>query len=136
MYFVGSTPISWTIKRQGTIESSSYSAEFCAGRVASEEAIAFRYMLHSLGVPVIGAMALCGDNLGMIISCTNPDSELNKNRVAISYHKLWDSAAAGIVNPIKVCTTVNRADIFTKGVRVGTLGSLYDASNGVNWGEE
>ena len=34
--FVGLTHISCTIKRQGTIESSSYSAEFCAGRVASE----------------------------------------------------------------------------------------------------
>ena len=34
--FVGLTPISWTNKQQGTIESSSYSAEFCAGRVATE----------------------------------------------------------------------------------------------------
>ena len=134
--FVGSTPISWTSKRQGTIESSSYSAEFYAGRVASEEAIALRYMLRSLGVPVIGARALCGDNLGMIISSTNPDLELKKKCVAISYHKLRESAPAGIVNPIKVCTTVNRADIFTKGVSVGTLISLSDASYGVNCGEE
>ena len=28
VYFVGSTSISWTSKRQGTIESSSYSTEF------------------------------------------------------------------------------------------------------------
>ena len=64
--FVGLTPISWTSKRQGMIESSSYSAEFCAGRVACEEAIAIRYMLRSLGVPVLGTTRLCGDNLGMI----------------------------------------------------------------------
>ena len=87
-------------------------------------------------MPVIGAMALCGDNLGMIISSTNPDSELKKNHVAISYHKLRDSAAAGIVNPIKVCTTFNRAEIFTKCVSVGTLGNFSDSSYGVNWGEE
>ena len=84
-------------------------------------------MLRSLGVPIIGATALCGDNLGMIVSITNPDSELKKNHVVISYHKLREYAAAGIVNPIKVCTTVNRAKIFTKGVSVGTLGSFYDA---------
>ena len=93
-------------------------------------------MLPSLGVPVIVSTALCGDNLGMIISSTNPDLELNKKHVAVSYYKLRESAAAGIVNPIKVCTTVNRADIFTKGVSVGTLGSLSDASYGVNLGEE
>ena len=86
--FVGSTPISWTSKRQGTIKSSSYSAEFCAGRVACEEAIAIRYMLRSLGVPVPGPTRLCGDNLGMIMSSTNPDSELKKKHVAISFHKL------------------------------------------------
>ena len=134
--FVGSNPISWTSKRQGTIESSSYSAEFCAGRVASEEAIALWCMLRSLGVPIIGATALCGDNLGMIISSTNPDSELKKNHVAISYYNLWECEAAGIVNPIKFCTTVNRSDIFTKCVSVGTLSILSDASYGVNWGEE
>ena len=106
--FVGSTPISWTSKRQGTIESSSYSAEFCAGRVACKEAITLHYMLRSLGVTVPGPTRLCGDNLGMIMSSTNPDSEIKKNHVAISFHKLRESAAARIVNLIKVCTTENR----------------------------
>ena len=100
--FVGLTPISWTSKRQGTTESSSYSIEFCAGRVASEKAIALRYMLRSLGVPIKGDTALCGDNLGMIIYCTNLDLELKKKHVAISYHKLRECAAAGIVNPTRV----------------------------------
>ena len=126
--FVGSTPISWTSKTQGTIESSSYSAEVCVGRVASEEAIALWYIRRSLGVPIIGATVLCGDNLGMIISSTDPDSELKKKHVAISYHKLWECAAAGIVNLIKVCTEVNQSDIFNNGVSVGTLSSLSNAS--------
>ena len=64
-------------------------------------------MLRFLGVPIIGAKALCGNNLGIIISSTNADSELKKNHVAISYHKLWECVAAGIVNTIKVCTAVN-----------------------------
>ena len=34
--FVGLTPINWNGKRQGTIKISSYSVEFCAGRVAKE----------------------------------------------------------------------------------------------------
>ena len=89
-------------------------------------------MLLSLGVPVIGATALCGDNLGMIISSTNPYAELKKKNVAISYHKLRESTAAEIVKPIKVCTTINRSDIFTKGTSAGTLGSLSNASYGGN----
>ena len=93
-------------------------------------------MLRSLGVPVKGAMELCGDNLGMIISCTNPESDLKNKHVAISYHKWWESATAGIVTPLKVCTTVNRSDILTKVVLAGMLGSFYDASYGVDWGEK
>ena len=89
-------------------------------------------MLRSLGVPVKGAMELCGDNLGMIIYCTNPESEFKKKNVAISYHKLRESASARIVNPIKVCTMVNRDDILTKGVLVGTLDSFSNASYGVD----
>ena len=73
MSFVRSKPISWTSKSHSTIEISSYSAEFCTGRVDSEEAIALQYMLRSLGVPIIGATELCGYKPGMIISSTNPE---------------------------------------------------------------
>ena len=69
----------------------------------------------------------------MIMSSTNPDSELKKKHVAISFHKLRECSDAGILNLIKVCTTVNRSDILTKGTPAGTLGSLLDASYGVNW---
>ena len=72
----------------------------------------------------------------MIITCTNPESELKKKHVAISYHKLWESAAAGIFIPIKVCMTFNRSDILTKGASFGTLGSFSDASYGVDWGDK
>ena len=89
--------------------------------------IVLRYILRSLGVPVKCDMKLCGDNLVMIISCTNPDSGLKKKHVEIFYHKLRESAAAGIVNPLKVCPTVNRDDILTKCVSVGTMGSFSDA---------
>ncbi len=43
--YVGSTPVMWSSKRQGSIASSSYAAKFLAGRQACEEAIALRYML-------------------------------------------------------------------------------------------
>ena len=118
---LGLGPISWTSKRQGTIKTSRDFTEFCAGRVATEEAFALRYMLRSLGVTVKCATALCGDNLGMIISCTNPGSDLKKKHVALLYHDLRESVAAVIFNPLKVCIAVNQADILNKGVSAGKL---------------
>ena len=73
-------------------------------------------MLRLLGAPVKGLTSFWGDNLGMIISSTNPNLELKNKYVAISYHKLWESVEDGIVNPIKVCTMGNRSDIL-KNVR-------------------
>ena len=77
-----------------------------------EEVIDMQYMLRSLGFPVKVPTELCGDNLRMIISITNPDADVKNKHVAISYHKLWESVEAGIVNPIKVCKTVIRSDIL------------------------
>ena len=93
-------------------------------------------MLRSLRVPVKVPAALCRENLGMIICCTNLDLDLKNKHVVISYHKLGESAAARIVNPFKVCTTVNRYDILTKGVLAVTMGSFSDDSYGVDWGEK
>ena len=47
---VGSTPATWMI-----------SAEFCAMRLATEEAITIWYMLCSLGIPVNEAEKLFGE---------------------------------------------------------------------------
>ena len=110
--FFGSTPISWYSKRQGTTETSSYSVELCTVQVATEETIFVQYMFRYLEINVKGSMDICGENLGMIIPSTNLGSELKNKHVAISYHKLRESAAASIVNPIKVCTTVHRSDIL------------------------
>ena len=65
------------------------------------------YMLRSLCVIVKGSTDLYGDKQGLIISGINPDNELKKSHVTISYDKLRESAESGIINHIKVCTTVN-----------------------------
>ena len=93
------------------------------------------YMFRSLGFPVKGPTDMCGDNLGMIISRTNPYSELKNKHVAISYHKLRNSPVVGIVKPIKVCTTVNQSEIITKSMSVGNLGIFTNESYIINCGE-
>ena len=98
-----------------------------------EQAISMRYMLIYLGVHMRVITDLCGDNLGIIISSTNPELELKNKHVTISYHKLREIAAAGTFNPIKVCMPVNQYDILKSITSVGTLVSLSNASYGVYW---
>jgi hypothetical protein len=119
--FVGRTPVFYQSKRQGAIETSSYGAEFCAMRTATEETIAVRYMLRCLGVKVTHPTYMFGDNLGVVQNATMKDSLLKKKHVAIAYHKVRESAAAGIVHPMKIHTSDNYADLLTKSLNQKTF---------------
>jgi hypothetical protein len=70
--FVGRLPIDFSSKRMGSVETSTYGAEFGAMRTGVEEAISIRYMLRSLGVPVTKPTVLLGDNMSVIQSSTRP----------------------------------------------------------------
>ena len=126
MILLGRTPVFILSKRQGAIETSTYGAEFCAMRTAVEEVQSIRYMLRCLGVKVAVASLICGDNLGVIQNCTVSDSLLKKKHVAIAYHKSRESAAAGIVHPIKVASKNNFADILTKAMSGPAFWSILE----------
>lgn len=112
--FLGRTPIFFSSKRQGAIETSTYGAEFCAMRTAVEELISVRYMMRCLGMKVEYASLLFGDNLGVVQNATMKESLLKKKHVAISYHKVREAAASGIVHPLKIDGKYNFADVCTK----------------------
>ena len=112
--FLGRTPIQGFARRQGAIETSTYSAEFNAMRTASEEVIALRYMLRCLGVKVSKPTPIFGDNLSVITNVTRDDSLLKKKHVSISFNKTRECVAAGIIHPVKVESANNFADMFTK----------------------
>ena len=122
---VGRTPVFFSSKRQGAIETSTYGAEFCAMRSAVEEVQSVRYMLRCLGVKVSRASLICGDNMGVIQNCTIPDSLLKKKHVAIAFHKARESAAAGVCHPIKILGKNNFSDLLTKAVTGKTFWGLY-----------
>jgi hypothetical protein len=124
LIFVGRTPVFYTSKRQGAIETSTYGAEFCGMKTAVEELIAVRYMLRCLGVKVEHASMICGDNLGVIQNATIAESLLKKKHVAIAYHKTREAAAAGICHPIKTGGVDNFADTLTKAQTIKTFCTL------------
>ena len=121
--FVGSTPVLWLSKRQSTVASSTYSAEFSALRTATEEAMNIRYCLRCLGVniPADGSCPtkVFGDNLSVILSASNPSHDLSKKHVAISFHVVREAIAAGIIEPYWLKGEYNISDIMTKQIPSG-----------------
>jgi hypothetical protein len=65
-------------KRQGTIESSVFGAEFVAMKVGLEAARGLRYKLRMMGIQVNDPVYILGDNMSVIHNTSKPESVLKK----------------------------------------------------------
>ena len=116
LVLVGRTPIYWSSKRQASVQTATFGAEFIALKRAVEEAITVRYYLKSMGVLVSKPTIIYGDNMSSIKNTIEPGSPLKKKYLALSYHFCREHFSAGIVDIRKIGTKENRADPFTKGL--------------------
>ena len=114
LVFLNNTPISWTSKRQKTVESSTYGSELVASRIAVEMIISLRYFISMLGSHLEESSLLLGDNMAVILNTTFPSSSLKKKHQACNYHKVRESIAAGFINFAHIKSEDNMADILTK----------------------
>jgi hypothetical protein len=89
--------IKWISKRQKTVETSTYSSELVASRVATELILKVRYMLQSLGVALDGPALMLRDNMSVVLNTTVPSSVLKKKHNAIAYHRVREAIEARIM---------------------------------------
>jgi hypothetical protein len=116
LIYVNRAPILWYSKRQNTVESSTYSSEFCAMRTAIDMIEGLRYKLRMLGVGLDGPTCVLCDNQSVVISSTAPETALKRKHNAINYHRTREAQAAGIVLIAKEPTETNISDFLTKSV--------------------
>ena len=114
LHLVNQTPVEWYSKKQGTVETATYGAEFVAARTATDQIIDLRTTLRYLGVPVKGASYMFGDNQSVITSSTIPHSTLKKRHNALSFHRVREAIAANIFQFFKIRSEDNPADILSK----------------------
>ena len=114
LHLVNKTPIDWYSKKQATVETATYGSEFVAARIATDQIIDLRSTLRFLGVPIHGKSYLFGDNQSVITSSTIPHSSLKKRHNALSYHRVREAIAAGILGFYKVDGSFNPADLLSK----------------------
>ena len=101
-------------KRQTTVESSTYSSELLASRIAVDLAIEMRYTLRMIGSKVGGPFLVLGDNKSVVLNSTTPSSVLKKKHCAINYHRVREAIAGNIVSYVHIDSRKNIADCLTK----------------------
>ena len=112
--FLNMAPISWLSKKQPTIETSVFGAEFVAMKIGIETVRGIRYKLRMMGVPLDGPTFVYGDNMSVIHNTQRPESTLKKKSNSICYHAVRESVAMGESLTGHVSTHDNPADLTTK----------------------
>ena len=125
--FMNRAPIVWYSKRQQTVETSTFSAEFIAMKACLEAIEHLRFKLQCFGIPMPKAeptYVLC-DNKSVVKNTTNVESTLNKKHSSVAYHHCRWSAAAGVISVAHIGTDDNIADCFTKRLPVAKRKHLF-----------
>ena len=114
LHLLNQTPVEWFTKRQATVETSTFGSEFVAARTATEQAMDIRMSLRYLGVPIKGKVYMFGDNESVVKNSTVPHSQMKKRHVALSYHRVREAIASGMLIFTHIIGVDNPADILSK----------------------
>jgi hypothetical protein len=114
MHFMNQTLIDWFTKKQATVETATYGSEFVAARTCVEQVIDLRLSLRYLGVPIRERSYMFGDNKSVVDSSTIPHSKLHKRHTALSFHRVREAIASGMVAFYHLSGDSNPADILSK----------------------
>ena len=79
MIYMSMSLINWYSKKQSTIETSVFGAEFVAMKVRMETSHAIQYKLRMMGIPISVISYVYGDNMLVIHNTSKPMSTLKKS---------------------------------------------------------
>ena len=117
--YINNAPVYWYSKRQGSVEPSTYQAEFTAMKEATEYIRGLRYKLRMMGIPVEGPAFIYGDNQSVLANTSNPGSMLKKKCSAVAYHLVREAVARDEIITAYINTHENIADLLTKPMTAG-----------------
>ena len=101
-------------KKQATIETSVFGAEFVAMKHGIETLRGLRYKVRMMGIPLTGPSYIYGDNKSQVTNSTRPESTLKKKCNSVCYHAIRESVAMGESLITHIRTKFNLADFLTK----------------------
>ena len=114
LVYLNCSLVHWWSKKQTSIESSSFGAEFIAMKRCCEYLHGLRYKLCMMGIPCDQPSHIYGDNQSVLATTTMPDSTLKKKSQSIAYHFVCEGSAHGEWRTAYVNTHDNKADLLTK----------------------
>ena len=106
--------IDWLSKKQATIESSVFGAEFIAIKTGVEALRGSRYKLRMMGVPLTGLTYIYGDNMSVIYNTSRPESTIKEKSNSTCYHAVREAVASVECLTTHCTTGDNYSDMMKK----------------------
>ena len=119
LIYLNGSPIYWFSKKIPSIETSTFGAEFCAMKQATEYVRGLRYKLRMMGLPCDEPTYVYGENQSELDNTSAPASQLKKKSNSISYHYLREGCAQDEWHTTYVNMHDNTADLVTKALPSG-----------------
>jgi hypothetical protein len=113
LHLLNKTPLDWYSKKQATVETATYGSEFVAARTCVEQIIDLRNTLRYLGVPVREKSYMFGDNQSVVNSSMQVHAKLHKRHTILSFHRVHEAVASGMINFQFIPGQINPADILS-----------------------
>ena len=114
LVYVNRSIVNYLSKKQTSIETSTFGAEFMALKIGVEMVIGLRYKLRMMGVPLDGPSRIRCDNQSVVYNASLPKSQLKKKSNSIAYNFVRECCARKIIYVGYETTNTNLADILTK----------------------
>jgi hypothetical protein len=114
LHLINKTPFDWYSKKQSTVETATYGSEFIASRTGVDQAVDIRNTLRYLGVPVREKSYMFGDNESVVNSSMQVHAKLHKRHNMLSFHRVREAIASGMIGFYHIPGAVNPADILSK----------------------
>ncbi|PKU66971.1 putative mitochondrial protein [Dendrobium catenatum] len=112
--FLGTTLISWTVKKQNTVSRSSTESEYRALAALTSDIIWLRRLLTDFGIPQNYPTNLYCDNMSAIALANNPVFHSRTKHVEIDQKFVRDNIQQHHIILHPLSTKDQIADIFTK----------------------
>jgi hypothetical protein len=114
LVYLGSNPITWSVKKQPTVSCSSTKSEYRALAIASAELYWIRTLLKDLGIFLSQTPILWCDNVSALAIASNPVFHARTKHIEVDFHFIRERVLHKDLVVKFVSTTDQLADSFTK----------------------
>lgn len=112
--YLGSTPVSWSSKKQKRVARSSTEAEYRAVANTSSEVRWICSLLQELGIKVPAAPMIYCDNIGATYLYANSVFHSRMKPITLDYHFIRNMIQLGMIRVSHISTKDQLADALTK----------------------